>query len=161
MIFRLKRSSQTPCCGYILISSYSHFQGDPCTRFCSSFCSSLCCHRWPTPHQAPSDAANYSTFAPVRCLPTRWWCPMLLARSLRSARLLRLSSRMASRRLIATGLPGLVDVHTHLTGDPASHGYSRSGLRHLQRRLHSSGRREGRNAAGVHRKGKEDRASPA
>jgi len=28
----------------------------------------------------------------------------------------------------ATCLPGLIDVHTHLTGDPASHGYSRLGI---------------------------------
>ena len=28
----------------------------------------------------------------------------------------------------ATCLPGLVDVHTHLTGDPGSHGYSRLGI---------------------------------
>src|SRR6266850_1369115 len=28
----------------------------------------------------------------------------------------------------ATRLPGLVDVHTHLTGDPGSHGYSRLGI---------------------------------
>jgi imidazolonepropionase-like amidohydrolase len=36
-----------------------------------------------------------------------------------------------------------------------------SRLRHLQRRLHSSGRRESWNAAGVHRKGEEDRPSAA
>src|SRR5882724_5608078 len=28
----------------------------------------------------------------------------------------------------ATCLPGLIDVHTHLTGDPSSHGYSRLGI---------------------------------
>src|ERR1700693_1847669 len=28
----------------------------------------------------------------------------------------------------ATCLPGLIDVHTHLTGDPASHGYTRLGI---------------------------------
>jgi len=41
----------------------------------------------------------------------------------------RLSSGVTAIDLLhATCLPGLIDVHTHLTGDPASHGYSRLGI---------------------------------
>jgi len=61
-------------------------------------------------------------------LADQMWCSMLLARSLRSARLLRQAPNGVTAIDLsnATCLPGLVDVHTHLTGDPASHGYSRS-----------------------------------